>query len=174
MPGQLFGYGRSDRNSKLTRGLGSEKDCHRWEANQFRLFLHMGAYWHELRGAAPKPFRVHHASWRHGGRMAACGAGAAAGGPGWSATWRRLYSRTSRPRSNILAFSSCEPPPTDYDHCFGGAADFAAGGAACVWGVFSLGWAGGAAGAGGCGAAGAAWPNETESPNKRQRPPTGA
>src|SRR5262249_54841635 len=30
--------------------------CHRWEANQFRLFLHMGAYWllHELRSAAPK------------------------------------------------------------------------------------------------------------------------
>ena len=38
-------YTRSDRTS-----------CHRWEANQFRLFLHMGAYWHELRGAAPKPF----------------------------------------------------------------------------------------------------------------------
>jgi hypothetical protein len=30
--------------------------CHCWEANQFRLSLHMGAYWllHELRGAAPK------------------------------------------------------------------------------------------------------------------------
>ena len=27
-------YTRSDRTS-----------CHRWEANQFRLFLHMGAYW---------------------------------------------------------------------------------------------------------------------------------
>src|SRR5262249_54234307 len=38
-------YTRSDRTS-----------CHRWEANQFRLFLHMGAYWllHELRGATPK------------------------------------------------------------------------------------------------------------------------
>jgi Transposase DDE domain group 1 len=38
-------YTRSDRTS-----------CHRWEANQFRLFLHMGAYWllHELRSAAPK------------------------------------------------------------------------------------------------------------------------
>lgn len=38
-------YTRSDRTS-----------CHRWEANQFRLFLHMGAYWllHELRGTAPK------------------------------------------------------------------------------------------------------------------------
>jgi hypothetical protein len=38
-------YTRSDRTS-----------CHRWEANQFRLFLHMAAYWllHELRGAAPK------------------------------------------------------------------------------------------------------------------------
>ena len=30
--------------------------CHRWQANQFRLFLHTGAYWllHELRRAAPK------------------------------------------------------------------------------------------------------------------------
>src|SRR5256885_16234187 len=38
-------YTRSDRTS-----------CHRWEANQFRLFIHMGAYWlmHELRGAEPK------------------------------------------------------------------------------------------------------------------------
>jgi len=30
--------------------------CHRWQANQFRLFLHFGAYWllHELRRASPK------------------------------------------------------------------------------------------------------------------------
>ena len=30
--------------------------CHRWEANQFRLFLHTGAYWllHRLRQAAPR------------------------------------------------------------------------------------------------------------------------
>ena len=30
--------------------------CSRWQANQFRLFLHMGAYWllHSLRAAAPK------------------------------------------------------------------------------------------------------------------------
>jgi hypothetical protein len=30
--------------------------CARWQANQFRLFLHMGAYWllHGLRRAAPK------------------------------------------------------------------------------------------------------------------------
>src|SRR5207253_3413816 len=30
--------------------------CSRWEANQFRLFLHMGAYWllHSLRRAAPR------------------------------------------------------------------------------------------------------------------------
>ena len=30
--------------------------CHRWEANQFRLFLHSGAYWllHRLRQAAPR------------------------------------------------------------------------------------------------------------------------
>ena len=30
--------------------------CHRWEANQFRLFLHSGAYWLllKLRQAAPR------------------------------------------------------------------------------------------------------------------------
>lgn len=35
--------------------------CHRWQANQFRLFLHIGAYWllHEFRRAAPK-----RSSWR--------------------------------------------------------------------------------------------------------------
>ena len=29
--------------------------CHRWEANQFRIFLHSGAYWllHQLRQTAP-------------------------------------------------------------------------------------------------------------------------
>jgi hypothetical protein len=38
-------YTKSDRTS-----------CHRWQANQFRLFLHMGAYWllHGLRRSAPK------------------------------------------------------------------------------------------------------------------------
>jgi hypothetical protein len=37
-------YTKSDRTS-----------CHRWEANQFRLYLHTGAYWllHRLRQAAP-------------------------------------------------------------------------------------------------------------------------
>ena len=38
-------YTKSDRTS-----------CHRWEANQFRLFLHSGAYWllHQLRQAVPR------------------------------------------------------------------------------------------------------------------------
>ncbi|MEE9210441.1 MAG: transposase, partial [Kiloniellales bacterium] len=38
-------YTKSDRTS-----------CHRWEANQFRLFLHAGAYWllHQLRRTAPR------------------------------------------------------------------------------------------------------------------------
>ena len=38
-------YTRSDKTA-----------CSRWQANQFRLFLHMGAYWllHSLRRAAPK------------------------------------------------------------------------------------------------------------------------
>jgi hypothetical protein len=33
--------------------------CSRWQANQFRLFLHMGAYWllHSLRATAPKRSR---------------------------------------------------------------------------------------------------------------------
>ena len=33
--------------------------CSRWQANQFRLFLHVGAYWmlHSLRQAAPKRSR---------------------------------------------------------------------------------------------------------------------
>jgi len=41
-------YTKSDRTS-----------CHRWEANQFRLFLHSGAYWllHQLRQAAPRRLR---------------------------------------------------------------------------------------------------------------------
>ena len=39
-------YTRSDKTA-----------CSRWQANQFRLFLHMGAYWllHSLRRAMPKP-----------------------------------------------------------------------------------------------------------------------
>ena len=38
-------YTKSDRTS-----------CHRWEANQFRLFRHSGAYWllHRLRQAVPR------------------------------------------------------------------------------------------------------------------------
>jgi hypothetical protein len=41
-------YTRSDKTA-----------CWRWQANQFRLFLHMGAYWllHSLRMAAPKKSR---------------------------------------------------------------------------------------------------------------------
>jgi hypothetical protein len=41
-------YTRSDKTA-----------CHRWQANQFRLFLHQGAYWllHSLRLAAPKRSR---------------------------------------------------------------------------------------------------------------------
>jgi hypothetical protein len=41
-------YTRSDKTA-----------CHRWEANQFRLFLHMGAYWllHSVRLAASRRSR---------------------------------------------------------------------------------------------------------------------
>ena len=44
----------------MKRWTRSDKTaCSRWEANQFRLFLHMGAYWllHSLRRAAPKRSR---------------------------------------------------------------------------------------------------------------------
>ena len=39
--------------------------CHRWQANQFRLFLHLGAYWllHSLRMAAPKRSRWRRATF---------------------------------------------------------------------------------------------------------------
>lgn len=47
-------YTRSDKTA-----------CHRFEANQFRLFLHMGAYWllHSLRRAAPKRSRWRRATF---------------------------------------------------------------------------------------------------------------
>ena len=41
----------------LKRSTRSDKTaCSRWEANQFRLFLHMGAYWllHTLRRSMPR------------------------------------------------------------------------------------------------------------------------
>jgi hypothetical protein len=44
----------------MKRATRSDKTaCSRWEANQFRLFLHMGAYWllHAVRRAAPKRSR---------------------------------------------------------------------------------------------------------------------
>jgi hypothetical protein len=39
--------------------------CSRWQANQFRLFLHTGAYWllHSLRMAAPKKSRWRRATF---------------------------------------------------------------------------------------------------------------
>lgn len=40
--------------------LASDRtSCHRWEANQFRLFLHTAAYWMmlDLRNAAPRKSR---------------------------------------------------------------------------------------------------------------------
>jgi len=39
--------------------------CSRWQANQFRLFLHMGAYWllHCVRAAAPKRSRWRRATF---------------------------------------------------------------------------------------------------------------
>lgn len=48
-------YTKSDRTS-----------CHRWQANQFRLFLHLAAYWllHSLRRLAPKRSRWRNASFQ--------------------------------------------------------------------------------------------------------------
>ena len=47
-------YTKSDRTS-----------CHRWEANQFRLFLHTAAYWllHQLRRTAPRRSPWHTATF---------------------------------------------------------------------------------------------------------------
>ncbi|MEO0810534.1 MAG: transposase, partial [Pseudomonadota bacterium] len=47
-------YTRSDKTA-----------CHRWTANQFRLLLHMGAYWllHSMRCAAPKKSRWRNATF---------------------------------------------------------------------------------------------------------------
>ena len=46
------------KDTKLTT-RSDKTACSRWQANQFRLFLHMGAYWllHSLRLAAPKRSR---------------------------------------------------------------------------------------------------------------------
>ena len=46
------------KDMKLTT-RSDKTACHRWEANQFRLFLHMGAYWllHSVRLAAPRKSR---------------------------------------------------------------------------------------------------------------------
>jgi hypothetical protein len=53
--------GRAENLIKdMKRDTRSDKTaCSRWQANQFRLFLHMGAYWllHALRMAAPKRSR---------------------------------------------------------------------------------------------------------------------
>jgi hypothetical protein len=50
----------------MKRWTRSDKTaCSRWQANQFRLFLHVGAYWllHALRRAAPKRSRWHGATF---------------------------------------------------------------------------------------------------------------
>lgn len=53
--------GRAENLIKdMKRATRSDKTaCTRWQANQFRLFLHMGAYWllHSVRMAAPKKSR---------------------------------------------------------------------------------------------------------------------
>lgn len=46
--------------------LASDRtSCHRWEANQFRLFLHTAAYWLmlDLRNAAPRKSRWRNATF---------------------------------------------------------------------------------------------------------------
>ena len=55
------GRGKAENLIKdMKRFTRSDKTaCSRWQANQFRLFLHMGAYWllHSLRNAAPRRSR---------------------------------------------------------------------------------------------------------------------
>jgi hypothetical protein len=58
----LFLRARARKNliKDMKRFTRSDKTaCSRWQANQFRLFLHVGAYWllHGLRQAAPKRSR---------------------------------------------------------------------------------------------------------------------
>ena len=58
----MFCARRASQNliKDVKRWTRSDKTaCSRWQANQFRLFLHMGAYWllHSLRRAAPKRSR---------------------------------------------------------------------------------------------------------------------
>src|SRR5262245_64678725 len=74
MPGQLFGYGRSDRSSKLIRGLESETPA------GFRARRGFG---HDPAPVTPdnalfasyKTPRVHHAARRGGSGVAGCGGG---------------------------------------------------------------------------------------------------
>src|SRR4029453_1777876 len=81
VPGQLFGYGRSDRSSKLTHGLESET------AAGFRSRRECG---HDPAPVTPhnalfssyKTGRVHHAARRRGGCVAVRGTRAAAGDAG--------------------------------------------------------------------------------------------
>src|SRR6266536_4457263 len=78
MPGQLFGYGRSDRSSKLIRGFESETPAG---------FRSRRGFGHDPAPVTPdnalfasyKTPRLHRTSWRRGGRVAARGARAADG-----------------------------------------------------------------------------------------------
>ena len=48
--------GPGGEHDQESQALYQRTSCHRWEANQFRLFLHTGAYWLllQLRHAAPR------------------------------------------------------------------------------------------------------------------------
>jgi hypothetical protein len=48
--------GPGGEHDQGSQALYQRTSCHRWEANQFRLFLHTGAYWLllQLRHAAPR------------------------------------------------------------------------------------------------------------------------
>src|SRR5262249_7440964 len=78
IPRQLFGYGRSDRSSKLTRGLRS-KAAADFRSRQRRSREPTPATSQYALFASYKAARVHHAARRRGSRVAARGAPAAAG-----------------------------------------------------------------------------------------------
>jgi hypothetical protein len=82
-------YTKSDRTS-----------CHRWEANQFRLFLHTGAYWllHRLRRAAPRRSRWRTATFETLRR-----------------TFLKIAVRIEELKSRIkIALPSAYPHPSDF------------------------------------------------------------
>src|SRR5215467_8887407 len=73
VPWQLFGYGRSDRSTKLIRGLISETPAGFWSRRGLSYDDSAPVTPHNAPFPTYKTPRVHHACRRRGGRVAACG-----------------------------------------------------------------------------------------------------